>query len=546
MKTTVLSFAFTFFVIAITSAQSTMSRVYQIMQEKCATCHSHDDPQSGLDLEESGSTNSIKELKVHQNLINVTPANAYAAAQGYKYVYPGRTDLSYLFRKLNLGLEETISMHADEAGTMPPYGSPQLTEAEKELFRQWILFGAKSSGQQVDENLINDYYTNGGQESFPDGPPEAPTADEGFQLKMGPFFLEPGGELEYFSKYELDLPDDVDVDRIEVFMSNYSHHFIIYDFNNGGDAAITDGLRLDPDHSDIGMVAALQEPTDLRLPGGTAFVWEQDKVLDLNSHYINYSAVLPYLAENYVNIYTKPSGTAAQEMKTELIANFDIPIPNNGNVTTHTQHVNFNLGEVFVWGLMGHTHQYGTSYKVYERVSNGTQGDLIYDAACPQGVPGCISPLFDYQHIPMRYFQPLMPLTMNFSNGIIHEATWVNEGPSSVNFGPTSDDEMMVLILMYTDDTTGVATSIKEIYNPLDAVQVFPNPVKDKATVVLPAGIDAIRFTLFDSRGKALLHRAEQGNSTFDINRNNLPSGMYFYRVEDEFGRFTSGKLVLE
>ena len=547
MKTILTSFVLSFFVLSSLYAQSTMVRVYEILQEKCATCHSHENPQSGLDLEESGSTAQIRALKVHGNLYNVTPANTYAAGKGYKYVYPGRSDISYLFRKINLDLEETITLHGEEQGAMPPENSPQLTIEEKELIRQWILFGAKSSGTQVDENLISDYYNNNGQESFPDGPPEAPAEEEGFQIKMGPFFLEPGAELEYFSKYELDLPADVDVDRIEIFMSNYSHHFILYDFNNGGDQSIPHGLRTNANHSDIGLVAALQEPTDLRLPGGTAFIWDNNKVLDLNTHYINYSAFMSYKAENYINVYTKPSGTAAQEMKTELLANFNIPIPNNGNVITHTEHITYNLGEVFLWGIMGHTHQYGTDYKVYERLSGGAQGDLIYDAACAQGVPGCVSPFFDYQHIPIRYFEPLMPLTLNWQNGIIHEASWINDGPTPVNFGPTSDDEMMVLILMYTEDTTGVfTTNVEDIYNPLDEVQIFPNPVKQTATVTLPVGVENIRFTLFDATGRAVLQRAEQGNSLFEFSRAALPSGMYFYRIEDEFGRFKSGKLLFE
>ena len=75
----------------------------------------------------------------------------------------------------------------------------------------------------------------------------------------------------------------------------------------------------------------------------------------------------------------------AQEMHTELLINYDIPIPNNSNTITHTQHVNPNFGEIYVWGLMGHTHQYGTGYKVYERLPGGQQGELIYDASCPLG-----------------------------------------------------------------------------------------------------------------------------------------------------------------
>ena len=546
MKTILTTIIFCTLTTLRLTAQSTMIRVYEIFQQKCASCHSNANPQSGLDLEESGSTTQIRALKVRTNILNVTPANAHAEAKGYKYVVPGRSDKSFLFRKINLDLEPTISLHANEEGNMPPVDNPQLTDVEKEMIRQWILFGAPSSGQVIDEDLLIDYYSGNGQESFPDGPPTAPAEEDGFQIKMGPFFLEPGGEKEYFTKYKLEMPEDQDIDRIEIFMSDYSHHFIIYDFNQGGDATIPNGFRLDPDHNDIGLVTAVQEPTDLKLPQGTAFIWDKDLVLDLNSHYINYSAFNPYMAENYVNIYTKPAGTAAQEMHTELLVNGDIPIPNNGNEVTHTQQVFTNIGEVFIWGIMGHTHKYGTGYKVFKRLAGGAQGELIYDAACAQGVPGCISPFFDYRHIPIRYFEPLMPLTFNFQNGIIHEASWINDGPTSVNFGPTSDDEMMVLVLMYTEDTTGVITDLPEIYNPLDAINIYPNPVKEIATVDLPAGIGEISFRLFDATGKELIRMDNIQDNSFSFNRAHLPSGMYFYRIEEKSGRFKAGKLSLE
>ncbi|MCH2081234.1 MAG: T9SS type A sorting domain-containing protein [Saprospiraceae bacterium] len=546
MKRIYLNLFLLFIIPTFLKAQSTGLRVYEIMQEKCATCHNHADPQGGLDLEGAGANTSTKFADVYGNIVGQIPANEIAAENGDHYIYKGRADRSFLFRKINANLDETITLKEGEGQSMPAYGGGVLTEVETELIRQWILFGAPTSGTVVDESLLETYYSGMGQTSFPDGPPEAPAAEEGFQIKMGPFFLEPGGEVEFFTKYELDLPEDVEVTRLDVKFSNYSHHFIMYDFPNGNPSYIPEGLRLEADHSDISLVAAVQEPLDLNLPEGTAFFWDNDRVLDLNSHYINYSATLPYQAEVYVNVYTQEQGIAAQEMKTELLVNPSIYIPNNGNEITHTQQVTYNLGEVFLWGMMGHTHQYGTDYKVYKRLAGGVKGDLIYDASCALGIPGCVSPYFDYHHIPMRYFSPLEPITMNFFNGIIHEAKWVNNGPSPVNFGPTSDDEMMVLVLMYLEDTTGVVTNLETIPNPLSEVEVFPNPMDEKTVISIPTGLDGIRFRLFDTQGRELRTlTASKGSTQLEFNRQQLPSGMYFYRIEDESGRFQSGKLMI-
>ncbi len=527
-------------------APSTTLRVYRIFQEKCVQCHDHDSPEAGLDLQGDGTTETARALQVRSHLFNVTPANQASAAKGHKYIYPGRLGRSLLFRKANQGLEPTIGLDAGENQPMPPYGQPQLTDVEKELIRQWILFGAPLSGTVADEELLDEYYSGNAQQAFPEGPPTAPAAGEGFQVKMGPFYLEPGGEAEYFQKYELDLPADVEVNRVDVQIGAYSHHFILYDFNPGGANSIPHGLRLNSNHSDIGLVAAVQESTDLKLPQGTAFRWDNQLVLDLNSHYINYSSTNVYQAETYINIYTQPAGAAAQEMKTDLIANTNIPIPNNGSPVTHTQHLTYNLGEVFVWGLMGHTHQYGTGYKIYRRLPGGQRGELIYDAACARGIPGCVAPFFDYQHIPMRYFLPLEPITFNSQNGLIHEASWVNDGPQPVGWGPTSEDEMMVMIVMYTEDTAGVVTDIRKVESPANDVQAYPNPAQEDIRFSLPASAGDIRLRLLDATGKVVRQERGLRAPDFALHREGLPAGLYFYQMEGADEKVRIGRLVFQ
>ena len=524
-------------------AQSTGMRVYQILQDKCVQCHSNASPEAGLDLEGSGPNVNARAIQVYNNIVNTTPANATAAAKGHKYIYPGRADLSFLFRKINQGLEPTLGLDADENQSMPPYGQPQLSEVEKELIRQWIFYGAPLDGEVVEETLLEDYYSGNKLLSFPDGPPEAPAPDEGFQIKMGPFYLAPTDELEYFQKYELDLPEDVDVTRLDIMIGTYSHHMIVYDFEPGGGDAIPDGLRLSANHANIGLVAAVQEPTDLKLPQGTAFIWDKQLVLDLNSHYINYSASANYQAESYINVYTQPSGTAAQEMHTELLSNFDIYIPNNGDPITHSQHINYNLGDIYLWGIMGHTHQYGTGYKAYERLPGGQQGEIIYDASCARGIPGCISPYFDYQHIPMRYFEPLKPLSMTSSSGLIHEASWLNDGPEPVAFGPTSEDEMMVMVIMYTESLDGVV-STDEPQMPGEQPNAYPNPANHTVTFKLHQSNSPVEARLLNINGQTVLQGRSNSN-TLLMDVRSLSAGVYIYQLRDDKGGIKTGKLVV-
>lgn len=536
---------------------STAERVYQILQANCATvyCHGSGAASGSLDLEGTGATVAEKMQDVYTNLVGATPSNTVAAGKGDHLIYKGRPDKSFLFRKINNGLESTIDLESTEGATMPDAGGT-LTDVEKELFRQWILFGAPATGTVVEEALLTDYYVNNmGVESFPNGAPVAPTASEGFQIKMGPFFLAPqnnaqgwADELEFFQKWELDLPNNFEVTRLDTKMGTYSHHFIMYNYDTPGDAfSIPPGLRTYTSHTNMTLVEAVQEATDLRLPQGAAFKWDKNVVLDLNSHYINYDNSSVYKAEAYVNIYTEPDGTANQEMFTMLVPNTSINIPNNGNEYTFAKSLNFSLGEVYIWSMMGHTHELGTDYDVYLRNSNGTKGTKVYDGACPQGIPDCATPFFDYQHIPMRFYDPLMPITFNANNGIIHEAKYINTGSAPVGWGNTSDDEMMVLIFMGLTDTAGVVTDVKApVSNALESIKIYPNPATNQTFLLLPDNVSDISFILYDVLGNEVQYIAQSTENPLVINRGRLQSGIYIYKIKDKNGKTKTGKIVFQ
>lgn len=441
-------------------------------------------------------------------------------------------------------------MDAAEMPATTPHNDEALglTSTEKELIRQWVLYGAKYYGTVVEESLLEDYYTNGGMESFPNGRPAAPDPSEGFQIKMGPFFLAPGseGEVEYYQKYELDNDLPLEITRVDNFMDgNSSHHFIMYDYNSTSSAANQQaGLRLNPDHTNVGLVEAVQDPTNLILPEGSAFFWGANKVLDLNSHYINYHSV-PYKSEVYANIYYQESGIAAQEMRAELIPKTNICIPNNGDMYTQQQIINYPLGDIYVWAISGHTHQLGTGYKIWKRQGNQT-GELIYDAACYNGLPGCVSPYYDYRHIPFRYFDNLLPLNMSFFNGIVHEATWGNDTDEVVCWGDTSEDEMMVMILMFLTDIDGVVTDVENPEAEIDILNAYPNPMTESAIIQLPEDAGTVDLILYDVLGNQIRAIRDIRENQITIERGNLPTGMYVYHLENEAGKLFSGKILVQ
>ncbi len=539
------------FGLLVAQDQATSIRVYEILQTKCANCHSNGNPRAGLDLEGSGNTLLEKANAVYKNIVGVTPKNNTAQAKGYQLVQPGRIDKSFLFKKINNGLDKTMVLEEGEAEMMPLSGD--ITNVEKELIRQWILWGAPKEGEVVSEALVKDFYGGKGAMAFPDNPPPAPHPSEGFQLKMGPFFMPPAGETELYLKYQLDNEESIEVNRIEVMMSNFSHHFIIYDYGSEADE-VPEGYRFDQDHTqDVSFVASVAESQNILLPEKTAFFWDRHHVLDLNSHYINYDTDKVYQSEAYVNVYTQPRGEALHRMNSTLIPNFRINIPNTGDLITETAAIkyapflgDFIPSEVFAWSIGGHTHRYGAGYKVWT-MKDDQKEELIYDGSCPEGVPGCIAPFFDYQHIPIRHWDNFLHLDLR--EGLFHEAKYINDGPESVSWGPTSKDEMMLFGLFYITDTTGLelnlTTSTKVVDPVFQGVKVFPNPMVNHATMILPNDLGVVDFKLFDMVGKEVKRVNGIRNGYLRIEKGTLPEGMYIYTLKDEQGRQFSDKLII-
>jgi hypothetical protein len=212
-----------------------------------------------------------------------------------------------------------------------------------------------------------------------------------------------------------------------------------------------------------------------------------------------------------------------------LLPNLNIPIPNTGDMITHSKS-EFQAGadSIYIWGLMGHTHKYGQGYKVWKRLSNGQRGELVYDASCPDGEPGCIAPWFDYRHIPMRYWEPLMPL--KWGNGIVHEARWMNDGPAAVNFGPTSDDEMMVLIAFYTEEPVEAVSAVEEENNPA-GVYISPNPATDVLYISVSGNQVLPDARIFDLTGREVSEPVSLNGGRAEIDISSLAPGVYVIQV---------------
>lgn len=542
-----LSIVFLCFLSSTIYTQDIYEDVYNVFQNNCMPCHNSATQTANLDLEGVGANTAQKMTDVYAKLYKQTPANSVATANKNFLIYPGDPYKSFLYRKMDHGLTAGLQLETGEGTDMPIYSF--MIDKEIELVRQWILYGAQETGAAFDKTLMEDYYDNGGVESVAN-PPMPPAPGEGFQIHLGPYYVEPGGEIEYFSKYDLLLDSDLEIHKIQTEMGSFSHHFIVYKFSstfgNVDPNLVPYGMREGQDFDGREFVSVDQYSNTLTVPEGAAFLWDQESVLDLNTHYINYSSTQVLKCEVFYNVYTQDTGTANQIMEVNLIPNTNIPIPNDNIPVTFEN--TFQLGaelELFIWGLTSHTHSYGKDFNIYKKTSFDTRGEQIYDAGCANGIPGCNIEDFDYSHLPIRFFSPFE--IVNIQDGLEAEATFQNDGPVPVDWGFTSADEMMIFVAFYLTDTTGVDmsssvvnTSIKgkeEIHN----FKLYPNPIDNILNFEVKNG-EAYSIEVYDVNGKKLLDKMATEDASFDVS--NWTDGLYLYLLKKDDKFIAQGKFL--
>jgi len=550
---------------------STYEEVYNIMQTKCATpsCHAAMNPAGSLDL--SGSLTDV-----YDALVRVTPTNPTAAAKGWKLADPGYVEKSYLLNKIaTMEWDDDFVLETAEGTSMPPPGSgiAPLTAKEIELFRQWILFGTPEDEQVVEPQVLEDYYENG--MALPNTTPmAAPDPSEGYQIKFGPFFLKPQEEREFFKKHDIGIDIATEVNRLEISFNAESHHFILYKMGENLAGSVRDGMR-DVEEAEFSMinntlVAAWQNDDDYVLPTGTAYRFQNNTFFDLNYHVKNWASVGILAAEVYVNVYTQDFGTAQQEMFSTLLPydlfglffgedlGQDLVIPNTGDPIVFTDHilipdlpfVPFPSGTWHMWQLSTHAHGRAVDYDIFLANPNGTKGEQIYegffnpDHTFNQGY-------YDFEHPPVLTFDPMRPVNMGANGGIIHEATYVNDTDETLGWGNTTDDEMMLLFVHFTEEAVIVDT---EDVVEQEAVQlnIFPNPAHRQTTInyKLPESADVL-VELFDVQGKRIreIVRATQASGNYnhplDVTKAGLSNGIYFIQLMIDGEVIGTEKLVV-
>jgi len=521
----------------------TFDDVISIFETKCQSCHSGATPAGELDL--TGSKDAI-----YDKIFEVSPTNSTAAQNGDKIVDAGYPMRSSIYKKINDGLYHDAELKTGEGSSMSEYGV-NVDDWERELIRSWIYNGAKKTGNPPvgTKPVIQDYFDNGGIAKM-----EKPAEPEnGFQLYCGSIFMEPDQEWEMVYKHELNNPEPLEITKIEVFMADFSHHFLFFEYlpNQWQDddegfrevGVFTGEIALT---GDTKMISGWAYSRAFELPVGTAYKWDANSVLKFNYHIKNYSQNQVFPAELYINVHTQPVGTAIEEMHSDFLIDtnfFGTFIPANGEETVlSSTESGFGAAsgnqDVHIWALAGHTHSLGVDYDIYLN-DNGNKGEQVYEGMYDINYE-FFTGVYDYAEPPFAMYDDYITIKRN--DGLIQEAKYINNTGSLVGYGLTTEDEMMGFFTQYMvgdiSELLEYQDSVANAEPPVniaqlsknDRIKLVPNPNNGLFTVDLGDVLNA-NIQVFDVTGR-LVNSTEINNArkqTIDLQAQS--NGVYFVYI---------------
>ncbi|HNR21097.1 MAG TPA: T9SS type A sorting domain-containing protein [Bacteroidia bacterium] len=99
-------------------------------------------------------------------------------------------------------------------------------------------------------------------------------------------------------------------------------------------------------------------------------------------------------------------------------------------------------------------------------------------------------------------------------------------------------------LLFIKTDSSGTV-GIDEMKNP-ESFKVFPNPFNESTTILLKEIGANYNLNLYNSQGKIVFTSSNISSGEYQINRNNLPSGLYLIQLATNKGLMVTQKVIIE
>lgn len=254
--------------------------------------------------------------------------------------------------------------------------------------------------------------------------------ETGFQLRTVGTEIPPGADVEYCEV--LTIPGEpgekVYIDRMEVKMSDFSHHLIVTAFPIGDPEAEMweDGERREcagfEAFSFFGVVGSQVPYLDEPYPEGVGRVYEAGQKLLFDYHYYNTSAE-PVAARAAVNFHTTTEDDVERVANDLMALLFDIATPPM-STGTYTGECTFRKDvEVYKW--QRHTHRWGRDFDIFY-AGGDRDGEHVWTS----------------EHFETTDFRPTEPTILKEGSSVQFRCEIENDTPNTIRYGVKATDEM--------------------------------------------------------------------------------------------------------
>lgn len=295
--------------------------------------------------------------------------------------------------------------------------------------------GAGGSGNGGTSSTVTPGVGGAGSTSGTTSTGTGSTLGDSYSVEFGPVKVAPGKENTQCMVLRLDNPALLHVGQIHNELSDGSHHLIVYRTNDTEEKLKPFNCQpfsdtLHPEKGSPLMITQKHEEL-LTLPKGVAFTLQPKQMIRLEMHYVNFNSV-----ETEVHAKATFTGISDADFKNEadflFLGNPDIKIPAHSKKTLGPSYLALQkpeLAGVNVFGITGHTHQWGTNVTVALADSKSGPDKVLYDV-----------PNWKWSEPETVYQDP--PVTIPAGGGFRFSCEWNNTGNTEVNFGESANDEM--------------------------------------------------------------------------------------------------------
>ncbi|HTM20747.1 MAG TPA: hypothetical protein VL172_09575 [Kofleriaceae bacterium] len=230
-----------------------------------------------------------------------------------------------------------------------------------------------------------------------------------------------------------DVP--VHINRIENSLGGVSHHLIVYKAAAGtaeqDEPAPCDSIEnLINEEQGQPLMITQRTLEDLELPEGIAFEMPADQMIRLELHYVN-TTEAPIDVTVTSTFFPIADADHVADADLLFVGSPDMEIPPMSTYTLGPLWTPYDweLADSKIFGITGHTHQWGTNVYVEVTDTENGPGTPIYDL-----------PFFDNAEPETLKLDP--PVTLAQGGGFRFQCDWANQSGQWVTFGETVDDEM--------------------------------------------------------------------------------------------------------